>query len=140
MTVIPKNTPGLAESQSDAFSNVDLLLSDVPQYMTDNAVCAASMTFAIYEVVALVGGELVPADIADADPANHDLAYAITATAVTTGVGETPTIPIITGGHFNIDALTWPASYDTDAKKLAAFQGMASPGQIKLGVVPNNRT
>lgn len=139
MTSIPKHTPGLAGDASASFTNVDLVLSDVPAYMTDNAVCAASQTFALYTVVALVGGELVPADISDADPANHDVAYGILPTAVTTGAGENPTIPVIRGGHFNIDALDWPASYDTDAKKLAAFEGIASPGQIKLGTVPNNR-
>jgi hypothetical protein len=33
-------------------------------------------------------------------------------------------------GCFNIDALVWDASFDTDAKKLAAFNGADSPTQI----------
>ena len=38
-------------------------------------------------------------------------------------------------GHFNMDALVWPASYDTDAKKLAAFDGAPSPSQILVSRV-----
>lgn len=41
--------------------------------------------------------------------------------------GDTMTVPVYREGHFNMDALTWDASYDTDAKKAAAFEGSVSP-------------
>lgn len=43
-------------------------------------------------------------------------------------------IPVWTSGYFNIDKLIWHADYDTDAKKLAAFDGVtAQRTYIKLG-------
>lgn len=52
----------------------------------------------------------------------------ILAEPILIGVGETMTFPIYRGGHWNMDALNWDASYDTDAKKKAAFEGSTSPG------------
>jgi len=40
--------------------------------------------------------------------------------------------PVFYQGAFNIDALVWDATFDTDAKKLAAFQGAPTPTQIVL--------
>ena len=41
--------------------------------------------------------------------------------------GDTMTVPVYRSGHWNMDALNWDASYDTDAKKATAFEGSVSP-------------
>jgi hypothetical protein len=39
-------------------------------------------------------------------------------------------VPVYYQGCFNMDALVWDASFDTDAKKEAAFRGAPTPTQI----------
>jgi hypothetical protein len=51
----------------------------------------------------------------------------ITTAAVTTGSGVTTTVDVYRSGMFNPDALTWDASFNSDAKKKAAFEGSISP-------------
>lgn len=132
MTNIPFGNPGQAGSSTEAFTQHDLLLSDVPNLFTEDMVLAASQDIALYEVVGLDGsGNIVPA--VEAGAPSPVSAIGISAGAITSGAGENPTIQIIRGGHFNGDALVWDASYDTDAKMIAAFRGAPSPTQIVVG-------
>lgn len=66
-------------------------------------------------------------------------AIGVAAGAITSGVGENPTIQVYRGGHFNADALVWGASFDDDSKKLAAFDGAPTPTGIVVGVNKYNR-
>ena len=51
--------------------------------------------------------------------------------AVTTdGTTNYKGAPVYRQGVVNPDALVWPASYDTDAKKFAAFDGAPTPTDI----------
>lgn len=134
MTNIPFGNPGQAGSSTEAFTQHDLLLSDTPTLFTEDLTLAASQDIALYEVVGFDGdGNVVPSVIGNVDPGDDILAIGISAGAITSGVGETPTIQIIRGGHFNGDALVWDASYDDDAKMIAAFRGAPSPTQIVVG-------
>lgn len=54
-------------------------------------------------------------------------AYGILAAPVTIAQGQTMSVPVYREGTWEIDALAWDASFDTDAKKIAAFEGGASP-------------
>ncbi len=134
MTEIPFGNPGKAGSETEAFTQHDLLLSNTPVLFTEDMTLAASQDIAIYEVVGVNGsGEIIPAVNGTTD------AIGLAAGAITSGVGENPTIQIIRGGHFNGDFLVWDASYDTDAKKIAAFRGADTPTQIVIGFNKYNR-
>lgn len=60
-------------------------------------------------------------------------AIGITVVAVTTTSSTNyKGAPVYRGGCFNPDMLTWPAAFDTDAKKFAAFEDAPSPTSIVL--------
>lgn len=50
--------------------------------------------------------------------------------AVALGATGTMKAPVWYSGCFDMAALVWDVSYDTDAKKLAAFQGSPTPTTI----------
>lgn len=56
--------------------------------------------------------------------------YAIATAPVVTGAGQTTTIDVYRTGHWNMDALVWHPSFDTDEKKKRAFEGSLSPGNL----------
>lgn len=62
-------------------------------------------------------------------------AAAVAILPATTDGDDTTAIPVYRSGHFNVDALVWDASFDTLAKKLAAFEGAPSPTNILVGKV-----
>lgn len=57
-------------------------------------------------------------------------AVGITLVAITTPASPVEGAPVYRAGCFNPDALNWPASFDTDAKKFAAFDGAPTPTNI----------
>lgn len=128
MTTIPMGNPGQAGDTFEAFEQFDLLLSDKPDFFTADMVLAASQDIALYEIVGVNGsGQIIPAVL------GTTAAIGIAAGAITSGSGQNPTIQVIRGGHFNGDKLVWDATYDTDAKKAAAFNGAPTPTQIVIG-------
>lgn len=54
--------------------------------------------------------------------------YGILAAPVVMTNGESMSVPIYVDGHWNQDALTWDATYATDASKQRAFEGSVNPG------------
>lgn len=46
---------------------------------------------------------------------------------VVTGANQSTTVDLYRGGHWNMDALVWDTSFDSDAKKRTAFEGSISP-------------
>ena len=134
MTDIPIGNPGRAEDAFEAFTQRDLLLSDTPTFFTEDMTLAASQDIALYEVVGVDGsGNIVPANNTTV------VAIGLAAGAITSGVGENPTIQVIRGGHFNADMLVWDAGYATDADKIAAFRGADTPTQIVIGFNKYNK-
>ena len=109
----------------DNFLTDFAVMGDRPPLLTYPMPCAATQTFAQFEVVAKnASGHLIPATFTTGGIGV--VTQAVTSTAV---AGET-TVPVFYSGNFNIDALVWGATFDTDAKKLAAFEGADSPTQI----------
>jgi len=119
---------GLAGSQSDSFFTIELFAGDTPLPVT---------------AVGQLGEALATAGIAAWTPVHVDAATeavslaesgetepnAITVVEVAEGSPTDVRVPVYKAGTFNIKALNWPASYDTDAKKFAAFAG-ATDAQI----------
>lgn len=104
-----------------------LITGDIPAIFNEDMTVAASSTIAAYTVVGLNGGgEIVPA------VSGTTQAIGITFYDVVTGASPAEGVPIYRGGVFNPAMLNWPASYNTDAKKLAAFRNAPAPTQIVL--------
>lgn len=123
---IPVGSPGLANFESATWGNIpEHLFSDTPavaeQVVTFTA-SGADLTISFLDVIAADGTAAVQTEVAAADRANY-----IAAATITILDGETKSVPVYVAGHFNAQALTWDATYDTDAKKAAAFQGSLSP-------------
>jgi hypothetical protein len=134
MTEIPFTTPNLAGSQTEDFTQYEVFLSNSPEVVTRIYTVAASQTLAAHEVVGLDGsGNIVPANNTTAP------AIGFTTAPLASGGAADETLAIYIGGHVNIDALVWGAAYDTEAKKLAAFDGADSPTRILADINKFNR-
>lgn len=134
MTNIPFTTPNLAGSSTEAFTQFDFLLSDSPVFFTEDFEVAASQNLTVYQVVGLdVSGRIIPAVL------GTTAAIGITTAPIVTGAGQNPKLQIIRGGHFNGDMLAWHSTYNTDAKKIAAFRGAATPTNIVVAFNKYNR-
>lgn len=132
---IPHGDPGVASFASDEHSQVTLIMSNTPAVVTmPMAIAAATATagLPIYSVVGVNGsGEIIPAEFGTTD------AIGITTSVITAGTAKAP---IMRAAHANINAMDWPASYDTEAKKLAAFDGAPSPTNFVADLNPNDPT
>ena len=128
MTTIPYGGEGVPSGvDTQEFSYQELLAGHIPEFLTVSGHEADGATaMAAFTVVGLSGGVLVPATEDKTVQALGILAAPILANATTQKVG------LIRGGNFRAEALVFDASYDTDAKKLAAFEGAPSPTQIVL--------
>ena len=54
--------------------------------------------------------------------------YGVLAAPVVMLNGETMSVPIYVGGHWNVDALTWDDTFASDEAKMRAFEGSLNPG------------
>jgi hypothetical protein len=88
------------------------------------------VTYAQFTVVGLnATNELVPALTGSVDPADDIQAIGVLAHAITVAAAGDKG-QVWYSGCFHHDALVWDASFDTDAKKLVAFQGAPTPTTI----------
>ena len=109
-----------------------LFLSSHPDPLTMDYEVAASQTLAAFTVVGFdSSNRLVPAVVGGGSPIKPIgvLAHAVTSPAGTSYVGA----KVYRAGHFNIDRLVWPASFDTAAERMMAFEGSPTPTQIRVG-------
>ena len=131
MTTINPDAPGVPAATHEEFNAHMAILSDSPELFTTLETIAApgaNIEFDYLEVVGLnAAGQLVKATAVGG--AARPIGVCTTKIAVAAGVAG-KTVPVYRGGHFNIDRLIYPAAYDDDAKKLAAFKGAPSPTQI----------
>lgn len=124
-TKIPHGKPGVAEFKSESFGNFgDPRFGEGPWPTTNITITAsgADLELGLYSVLSSTGQLADYAATRDAGCANY-----ILAAPVTIADGDSAVVPVYRGGHFDMDALIWDASYDTDAKKAAAFEGSVSP-------------
>jgi hypothetical protein len=124
-TVIPHSEPGVA-----AFSTATYINAGEPRFGDGEAITTvvnvgANVDLPIYSVISYDGSTIALAEMSGSPEVSD--AYGILAAPVKTGTGGATTAPVYRTGHFNMDALNWDASFDTDAKKAAAFEGSKSP-------------
>lgn len=119
MPQINKYDLGIAKISTDSFTQVELFAGDTPPVVTDYGIVGSLGTAGI--------AAWTPVFV---DPATRAVTIAqhgtqapnaITTVDVAAGTSANGTVTVYKAGMFNIDALKWPASYDTTAKKLAAF-------------------
>lgn len=129
---MPINAPYLAHEAgvpgqwSDEINPVrEGLIVGNPDVVTVDAVIAANQTFEepYVPVMEDLDGNLVPAE--EGTPA-----VGILLRPVTTGASPLQGQPLLIQAGLNMDMIAWPASYDTDAKKLNAFKGAPTPTAI----------
>lgn len=125
---------GIPSQWSDTINDPlgPLFLSSHPDPLTIDYPVAASQTLAAFTVVGFDSSKrLVPAVLGGGSPiqAIGVLAHAITTDGSTNYKGA----KVFRGGHFNHKRLVWDASYDSEAKKVMAFEGAPTPTQIRVG-------
>jgi hypothetical protein len=130
---VPYSEAGLAAFEAlDNYSQQFLLTGSHPPLAPGFPMkVPAGVTFKQFAVVGLDGDELAMATW-DADPADAIKAVGITSQAVTGAADGSTTVPTLYSGCFNPDILEWDASFDTEGKKMGAFNGAPTPTQIAL--------
>ena len=124
MTTIPHAEHGLAASYYDEYSSVELLASDLPPVISNSAKAGdfgatglAKWTPVRYDRAT----NTLAAAVWNADPALAVLPNAVTSHNIDAGSSAESAVIVYVSGNFNPAALAWPASFDTAAKRAAAF-------------------
>lgn len=125
---------GVPSSASETLTTGDkaLLAGDNPSLLTFDYAVAADQDFADLTVVGFDdNGRIVPAEY-DATYAEDGVRPIGIAVAGIESQSSTAYegLSVYRAGCFNIDAIVWPASFDTDAKKFGAFEGAPTPTNI----------
>lgn len=126
----PYADPGRASFEElDTYTNSHLLAGNHPELAPAYSYgVTADEVLEQFTVVGLVDGALVPAVWHATTPVQ---AIGVLAHAVTGGDNDGDVNgQVWYSGCFNMDALVWDASFDTDEKKAAAFQGAPTPTTI----------
>ncbi|QTG12348.1 head decoration protein [Agrobacterium tumefaciens] len=103
-----------------------LIVGETPAVVTEDMTVAASQTITgVYVPVGFDGsGNLVPA------VSGTTQAIGILLRPITTPASPIQGQPVLRQGCVNMDMIAWPASYDTEEKKLEAFRGAPTPSSI----------
>lgn len=129
---VPLGNPGVADFQSETWGNTnEMLISDTPPMATQTISVSASgadVEIALGQVLAADGSPAAQDGATAADKACY-----IAAMSIVVADGATKEVAIYRAGHFDMDALTWDATYDTDAKKKAAFDDAGVSPMILIG-------
>lgn len=130
-TLTPPNEPwkaGFPGQSSDQVNPVaqGLIVGETPAVVMEDMTIAANQTIAaMYTPVGYdASGDLIPAE--------HGVTQAIgiLMRPITTGAAPIQGIEVMRQACLNMDLIAWPASYDTDEKKLEAFRGAHTPTAI----------
>lgn len=125
---------GVPGQWSDTINPVreGLIVGETPAVVTVDMTVAASQTITVpYVPVGFdSSGNLVPA-VWDATYASAGVrASGLLLRPITTPATPVQGQPVLIQGCLNVDMIAWPASYDTDEKKLEAFRGAPTPTSI----------
>jgi hypothetical protein len=103
-----------------------LIVGETPAVVTEDMTIAANQTIVgVYAPVGFDGaGNLVPAIFGTTQ------AIGILLRPITTPASPIQGQPVLRQGCLNMDMIAWPASYDTEEKKLEAFRGAPTPSSI----------
>jgi len=128
MANIPYGNEGLPSGIStEEFSYVELFANSTPLPVTRAYQGEGDVAIAPFTVVGLAGDGYLVAALRDKTVQAIGITLAgIEASGNVQGVG------VYVQGNFNINALVFDASYDTTAKKLAAFDDAPTPTNIVL--------
>ncbi|MER9522503.1 head decoration protein [Mesorhizobium sp. M0292] len=108
-----------------------LIVGETPAVVVQDLQLAASQTLAAFTPVGFDGsGNLVAALLDTVTPANSIKAIGITLYGIVVPGGQNPGVPILRSGCLAKHMIAWPASFDSDAKKFAAFAGAPTPSSI----------
>ena len=117
---------GLASLQTDEFTQIELFAGDTPAVVTDHGVLGAALA-----VTGIPAWTPVHVDAAtraitlavtgSANSEDDVQANAVTVAPVVPGSPATASVPVYKAGMFNVEALRFGESFDTDAKKFSAF-------------------
>ncbi|PBB41807.1 hypothetical protein CK222_21890 [Mesorhizobium sp. WSM3866] len=108
-----------------------LIVGETPAVVVQDLKAAANQTLEPYTPVGFDdSGNLVPALVGSVDPADDIKAIGITLFKIVIPVGQNPGLPILRSGCLAKHMIAWPASFDTDAEKFAAFAGAPTPTNI----------
>ena len=131
MSNIPYGDPGVAAFQSDEFGRIELTAGDTPAWADEVlTVAAGTGDLPLYSVVSVNGsGEVIPAVLGTSE------AIGFTASAYVSAGGVLK-VKVCRMAHVFIDALNWPASYNTDVKRLGAFRAAPAPTGIIVSKHP----
>ena len=126
---------GVPSQSSDSFTVLaeGMIVGEYPAQFVQDIPTAYSQTLTAGMVVGLdASGEVVRATW-NATPASAIKPIGILMHGVTTAAsGTKPTARVLRSACVNPDRLTWHASFDTDTKRLNAFEGSPSPTQFVL--------
>lgn len=134
MANIPYGGEGVPSGvDTQEFSYVELLAGHTPEFLTVPGYKGdGSQAIAAFTVVGVgADGFLTPAIRDSVDPEDDIQALGFTAAPILAS-GDEQGVGLVRGGNFNVDALTFDASFNTDAEKLAAFEGAPTPTNIVL--------
>lgn len=124
-------TAGIPSQSSDVIDPGlgELFLSMHPAALTFDYLFAANQTIEANTVIGFnANKEIVPAVLGTV------AAIGVTAIRVVTpATGALKGGPVYRTGHFNHKRLVWDDTYDTEAKKIMAFEGAPTPTQIRIG-------
>lgn len=131
---MPVNAPydahmaGVPRQWTDTINPVQegLIVGETPAVVTEDMVIAANQNIGgVYVPVGFDGsGNLIPA------VSGTTQAIGILLRPITTGASPLQGQPVLRQGCLNMDMIAWPASYDTEEKKLEAFRGAPTPSSI----------
>ena len=117
---IPLGKPGIASFESESYGNsAELLFGDTPAVVTDVATvtAGAAIDWPLATVVNIAANGAITKAVVAAGASNGN---AITAAPIVMANGQSMSIPIYKAGHFRQQALTFDATFTTDALKKAA--------------------
>jgi hypothetical protein len=135
---------GVPSQESDVINPVaeGLIVSHTPAPVIEDMTIAANQTITgVYVPVGFdASGHLVPA-VWDATYASAGVrAVGLLVRPITTGASPIQGQPVMRSGAVNMDMIAWPASFDTDEKKLEAFRGAPTPTQFVVKKVRKGAT
>lgn len=124
-------TPGLATFQSDSIgARVELFAGDTPAPVTVSAKYSGTLGTAGIPANTPVQVNFETGDIALVDGTTVTKPNAVTVGTLVAG-SPAGSMAVYKAACFNINALQWPASLDTEAKRLAAFDLASSQIYVK---------
>lgn len=125
--IIPLGKPGIASFESESWGNhAELLFGDTPAVATQvkTVLAGGAIDFPLGQVVNIAANGTITAAAVTTGVSN---ATHILAAPLVMANGESFSAPFYVAGHFRQQALTFAASFNTDALKQNAFKGSDTP-------------